>query len=266
METSKIARIKNAIKNNFDQSPAIYKSFEEKHNFFGRLSHALLLRMNLPQSESADILDVGCGTGASCLRILDYLPLCRVWGVDNSPAMLETARTSIGESERLVFIEGDAAKLADYFDFQFDAIIYSASIFLIPDYRESLKGACRLLKSNGSLGLTFMDGIYDTSGNNLFEIADQTAKEGVSLNKPVKLAEFDSFFIGLFQSHRSWNEDFSPPEELLRDFYSVPAMSAGLFPGIDYTERVRKISRLFDHMPKREILFRWRLMIGETCI
>ncbi|MBI5248574.1 MAG: hypothetical protein HY912_03695, partial [Desulfomonile tiedjei] len=122
------------------------------------------------------------------------------------------------------------------------------------------------LKKNGCIGLTFMDGVYDSAGNNLFLLADQTAKEGVSQTKPVKLAEFDSFFGALFRSYRSWNQDFSFPEGMLRDFFSVPAMSAGLFPGIEYSERLKKISRLFDHMQSKEILFRWRLMIGEHCV
>ncbi len=263
MEDSKISRIKNAIKNNFDQSPAIYQSFEDRHGFFKDLSRALISHMNLTQS--ADILDVGCGTGASCVQILETVPLSRVWGLDNSPAMLQAARSSIEESERLAFVEGDAARLDDYFDFPFDAVVYSASVFLIPDYRESLNSACRLLKDNGSLGLTFMDGLYDSAGTNVFQLADRTAKQGANLNRPVKLVEFDSFFRGLFRSCKSWDEDFSLPRELLRDFFSVPAMSAALFPGIEYSERLQKISRLFDHIPEEETLFRWRLMIGETC-
>ena len=168
----------------------------------------------------------------------------RVWGLDNSPAMLQAARSSIGESERLTFVEGDAARLDDYFDFSFDAVVYSASVFLIPDYRESLNSACRLLKDNGSLGLTFMDGLYDSAGTNVFQLADRTAKQGVNLNRPVKLAELDSFFRGLFRSCRSWDEDFLLPRELLREFFSVPAMSAGLFPGIEYSERLQKISAI----------------------
>ncbi|MBI5248523.1 MAG: class I SAM-dependent methyltransferase, partial [Desulfomonile tiedjei] len=132
MEDAKITKIKRAIKNNFDQSPGYYQSFEEKHGFFKKLSNALLSGMNIPPS--SDILDVGCGTGASCLQILEALPQCRVWGLDNSGEMLEAARSSIGESERLTFVEGDAARIEEYFQIQFDAVIYSASIFLIPDY------------------------------------------------------------------------------------------------------------------------------------
>lgn len=262
MEDAKVAKIKSAVRTNFDESPASYQSFEHKHGFFKALNNALLSRMNLPPA--ADILDVGCGTGASSRQILEALRLCRVWGLDNSPSMLEAARASTPQSTRLTFVEGDAGKLDEYFNFSFDAVIYSASVFLIPDYRESLKRARGLLKKRGCIGLTFMDAVYDAEGNNLFQRADQAAKEGVSLKKPVSLAEFESFFSGMMNSCRSWNHDFRAAKELLQDFFSVPAMSAGLFPGIPYAERINKVARLLDHMPKREILFRWRLMVAET--
>jgi len=261
MDEDKVIKIKKAIRNNFDSSPALYHSFEERYGFFRSLNDALLGGMSLP--ESADILDVGCGTGASSVQILEALPQCRVWGLDNSPAMLETARSTIGESDRLTFVEGDAAKLADYFGFQFDAIIYSASIFLIPDYQDSLKQAYDLLKERGSVGLSFMDGLYDVQDNNLLAAADQKAKEGVSLKKPVRLEHFQSFFGDVFPRRRVWKEDFQLPEQLLREFFSIPAMSAGLFPRVEYPERLRKVGHLFDHVPKTQILFRWILMVGQ---
>lgn len=261
MDASKASKIKEAIRNNFDSSPDPYQSFEDRHGFFRTLSEKLLSRMRL--DTRADILDVGCGSGASCAQILEAIPDSRVWGLDISPAMLEAARARYQEGPNLCFIEGDAANLPAYFDFSFDAVLYSASIFLIPDYEESLRQAIGLLKDKGRLGLTFMDGLYDANGNNLFVAADEEAHEGVSRNRPVKWAEFESFFAGVFPQHDSWNEDFLPEEALLREFYSVPAMSAGLFPGVPFPERVRKVARLFDAMPRGERIFRWRLIVGE---
>jgi len=260
MDEDKVIRIKQAVRTNFERSPSHYQSFEQRYGFFRRLSETLLASMRL--LPDANILDVGCGTGASSIQILEALPKSRVWGIDISPAMLETARSTIGESERLTFVEGDAARLSDYFSFPFDAIVYSASIFLIPDYRESLRHAGNLLKPSGSVGLTFMDGIYDPDGNNLMALADREANTGVSLKKPVKLEEFQAFFRELFPQHRTWQEDFQLPEDLLRGLFSIPAMSAGLFPGIPYEERFKNVARLFDLMPKTQRLFRWVLMVG----
>lgn len=261
MDESKVVRIKRAVQGNFEASPDHYQVFEDRHGFFRKLNETLLARMKL--ADGGLVLDVGCGTGASCEQILEALPESRVWGLDNSPAMLDRARSRIGHSERLSLVEGDAARLTEYFDFAFDAIIYSASIFLIPDYEESLRQALALLRTGGRVGLTFMEGLYDRDGTNLFALADSSANEGVSLKKPVRLEEFRSFFVRAFPRNEVFNVDFSFPEDLLREFYSVPAMSAGLFPGIDYEDRVRKIARLFDLMPENDKLFRWTIMLGE---
>jgi ubiquinone/menaquinone biosynthesis C-methylase UbiE len=257
----KIVKIKEAVKSNFNQSPDHYQAFEDRHGFFRQLNQALISAMRI--SDGADILDVGCGTGASSAQILEDIQRCRVWGLDNSPAMLAAARSRFPESERLQFVEGDAGRLTDYFSSSFDAIIYSASIFLIPDYKESLRHANGLLKGEGAVGVSFMDGVYDSNGNNLLAIADETAGLGVSLKKPVVLSEFKSCFTEIFPRHKAWNRDFSFPVTFLREFFSIPAMSAGLFPGLSYDDRVRNVNVLFDHLPEGPPLFRWTLMVGE---
>jgi len=261
VDQEKIAKIKAAVRNNFEESPEKYQAFENRYGFFGNLIRILLARMRL--AGGAKILDLGCGTGSSSARIAETISDCTVWGLDNSSAMLDKARLRFKDAQRIHFVEGDAARLNEYFDFAFDAIIYSASIFLIPDYQESLRHARDLLTNGGSVALTFMDGLYDAEGRNAFALADREAKEGVRLKRPVKLDEFHSFFRTIFPIERSWQEDFRLPDELLRDFFSVPAMSAGLFPGIQYPERVAKVQRLFDHLPKTACSFRWIFIVGE---
>jgi len=59
----------------------------------------------------ADVLDVGCGTGATLAAIARAHPLARAWGVDLSSAMLDVARERLGglallqtaDAERLPF-------------------------------------------------------------------------------------------------------------------------------------------------------------------
>jgi ubiquinone/menaquinone biosynthesis C-methylase UbiE len=262
MDEIKINKIKRATKGNFNESPVQYQSFEKRHGFFRMLTEVLLSRMEL--RPGADILDIGCGSGASCVQILATVPDSHVWGLDNSPAMLDLARSGVGESDRLVFVEGDAARLRDHFDFKFDAIIYSASIFLVPDYRESLEQARRLLKEHGSVGLTFMDGPYDSEGNHLFEIAQRSAQKEISLKRAVNWSEFESSFANMFSKCNSWVESFRLPKDVLQEFYSIPAMSAGIFPKIGYPERVKRVAALFDAMPPTEILARWRFMVGRS--
>jgi ubiquinone/menaquinone biosynthesis C-methylase UbiE len=261
MDPEKIVKIKNAVRTNYNESPGLYDDFEDRYGFFRTLTVTLLARMRLPNG--ADVLDVGCGTGASTARIAEVVRGSRVCGLDNSSAMLGVARTRVGESDRVSFLEGDAARLRDYFDSHFDGILYNASIFLIPDYEESLRQARDLLKAGGRVGLTFMDGVYDQSNKNALAEADREAGEGVSLKKAVKLPELIAFFKELFPFHESSSEDFRLPLELLRDFFSVQAMSAGLFPHFEYSERVRKVARLFDHLPMTTVFFRWIIMVGR---
>ncbi|MEW6347881.1 MAG: class I SAM-dependent methyltransferase [Thermodesulfobacteriota bacterium] len=260
MSTDKINRIKDAVRANFDDSPEQYQDFEEATGFFRALNSALLGEMGV--GDNCRILDVGCGTGASTRHMLDHIPHCRVWALDISPRMLETARRLVGESERVRFVEGDGARLTEYFDTRFDAVVYSASVFLIPDYRESLRQARELLGPGGRIGLTFMDGLYGPEDENLVSKANEQAQIGASLRRPVQIGDFLEDFGSDFPEHRVWVEDFHQPHEQLRGFFSVPAMSAGLFPGLAYEQRVRKVNELFDFLRDTPIRFRWRLIVG----
>ena len=43
------------------------------------------------------VLDAGCGTGLTTLRIAEQYPTCRVYGIDLSPKMIEVARNKAAE-------------------------------------------------------------------------------------------------------------------------------------------------------------------------
>lgn len=262
MDQDTMSRLKTVIRENFNQSSDRYQEFEDRYGFFRDLNEVLLSRMGL--QAGALVLDVGCGTGASSLQIADFIPGSAVWGLDVSPGMLEVARARVGNSDRFRFIEGDAANLAAYFDTRFDAIVYGASIFLVPDFRQSLRQACDLVKQGGKVGLTFMDGVYAPDGENAFAAADQQAQLGVSLRKPVNLLELRHFFEHLFSSAKIWEENIDAPVDMLRDFFSIPAMSAGLFPGRPYADRVERVQRLFDYLAPAPVSFRWVMMVGES--
>jgi len=260
MDDIKIARIKEAVKSNFDDSPAMYQEFEDMWGFFRKLNGTLLDKMDL--KDGAKILDVGCGTGASSKQMLDRLPDSRVWGLDISPRMLEMARRCVGESSRLEFVEGDAAKLTEIFQVKFDAVVYSASIFLIPDYAQSLRQALDLLNDDGRVGLSFMEGIFGPAGENLVALANEQDNIGASLKRPVQIDAFMRDFSSAFPVHRVWVEDFQPTIDELRRFFSVPAMSAGLFPALPYDERMGKVDFLFRLLQDKQPCFRWRIMVG----
>ncbi|MDQ1240308.1 MAG: hypothetical protein QG577_2494 [Thermodesulfobacteriota bacterium] len=111
--------------------------------------------------------------------------------------------------------------------------------------------------------MTFMDGLYDENGRNLLAQADIHAKQGVSLRKPVVLTDLISFLNELFPSVQQKTEDFELQRDMLQDFFSVPAMSAGLFPGFAYEARLEKVTRLFAYLPESKMLFRWVLLVAR---
>lgn len=256
-------RIRSAVRSHFEDSPAPYDAFEDRHGFFGDLTDALLERMRL--APGADVLDIGCGTGASCRRILERLPGSRVWGLDFSPAMLAKAKVSVAAAPgRLHLVEGDAGKLADVVAGPFDGIVYSASIFLIPDFEESLTQARRLLRLGGTIGLTFMDGVFDRRGDNAFAEAEKELRTGISLKKPVRLDRLQRVFELGFTESRCDRLDMPVSRSFLTDFFSVPAMSAGLYPGRPYPRRVRDVQRIIHRFEDTDHEFRWVIMTGRS--
>lgn len=260
--SDQIARIKEAVRRNFNDSPAHYSDFEDSHSFFRNLNQELNQKINVPLG--ARILDIGCGFGASSVQLIQDNAKSTVLGLDISEEMIEKAKDLYNQIPGLEFMVGDAAKLDQYFSDKFDAVIYSASIFLIPDYTDSLVQARSLLKSTGAVGVTFMDGLYGPSNENLLAHIEKERSIGVSLKRAVKLDEFEIEFANIFSGVDSWTHDFNLPMEQLKTFFSIPAMSAGLFPSLPYDERLQKLDTLFYYLEETTVLFRWRFMKGAV--
>ncbi|MBF0526108.1 MAG: methyltransferase domain-containing protein [Deltaproteobacteria bacterium] len=255
-----MAKIKQAVVNNFEQSPDIYQAFEEEFGFFNTLTTELIRPMSLPAQ--ARVLDVGCGSGASIGPLLRALPDGRIWGLDISPAMLEKARDKYGDEERVKLILGDAAQLTRYVDPGFDAVLYTASIFLIPDYLLSLQEAHSLLKDGGVAAATFIDGIYDQSDRNALAQAEESAQTGISFKKPVVFDELKAAVKARFTLVEMRTVDFACSMPMLKAFHSIPAQSAGLYPKLDYPARLTMINRIFSLLPEEGLVFRWHILAG----
>lgn len=261
MDETKIGRIKAAVKTNFNDSPERYDAFERRYGFFARLTDMLAGLMTI--GATANILDVGCGSGASTVHLAKMLPEARLWGLDISPAMLAAARQSAGDTDRIRFIEGDAGDLAAAFTQPFDAIIYTACIFLVPDFGASLAQAKALLSPQGVVGCSFMDGVYDGEGRNALALADQRLNLGLSTKRPVTLESFLEKFAATFTRVKSWHEDLAATPAFIREFFSVPAMSAGLFPGKPYPQRAELVERLVAGLGDGPLVFRWHFSVGR---
>jgi SAM-dependent methyltransferase len=114
------------------------------------------LQDSLPQSQgekSLCALDVGCGTGATAIRLarLDI----HVTLLDSSPAMLDIAKRAAGEAEvtdKVVLQHGDATQLANLFRTRsFDVILCHNILEYCDDPGAVLRGAARALRDSSAI-------------------------------------------------------------------------------------------------------------------
>jgi len=100
------------------------------------------------------LIEVGCGTGRNLIAIARRYPEVRLYGLDASAAMLETADVKIraaGFEDRILLRHGLAEELSSAaFGLEsFDHVIFSYSLSMIPDWRGALAAGIRTLSQNG---------------------------------------------------------------------------------------------------------------------
>jgi len=107
--------------------------------------------------EKANVLEIGCGTGA-VTRFLASLPqVAQALGVDPSPIFISKARELAGQRRTLAFREGDGRALDDA-DRTFDTVLFHTTLCHIPNPEKALAEALRVLRPGGSLAI--FDGDY----------------------------------------------------------------------------------------------------------
>src|SRR5581483_8002995 len=95
-------------------------------------------------------LDAGCGSGRVTRLLLDRLPCGRVYGVDQSPAMLAVAAEQLASyGDRVRLIQGDLVTLQ--LPEPVDAIFSNATFHWITDHDRLLRNLYRLLAPGGVL-------------------------------------------------------------------------------------------------------------------
>ena len=141
---------------NMDRMYRLQRHFYDvtrKYYLLGR--DKLLHEMGVKPGEC--VLEAGCGTARNLIILRRKHPQAKLFGLDASAAMLETAESKIAVAG-VTSISLKTA-LADDFAFDetfglaqpFDKIFFSYSISMIPPWRESIDNALRNLKSGGEL-------------------------------------------------------------------------------------------------------------------
>lgn len=256
-------RFKAAVEKNFDQSADIYDSFEERHHLFETLTRRQLELIEPLKPER--ILDVGCGTGISTLALHQAMAWRspNIYAIDISERMLLRARERCRDLAGVYFIRGDAESLSTYFNESFDAIFYTASIFLLPGFAESLRQASQLLLPGGLLSISYYAGLFDSNGKDAIRKAfpEQKYQYGA-----VPIGDLVSCLESL-PATRTTRIDFrfEVSRDFLFDFLSIPAQSSGLFPKIPYLERIPKVRDLCELLAKRvdPVFMGWEFLIAR---
>lgn len=111
----------------------------------------------LAPAPGQSVIEIGCGTAWNLIRIAKSYPKARVFGVDVSSAMLQTAEASLarhGISGSVILRQGDATNFdaSRLFDVpSFDRVIFSYALSMIPRWQDALAHAASLLAPGGEL-------------------------------------------------------------------------------------------------------------------
>ncbi len=125
--------------------------FTRKYYLFGR--DRLIRELDL--KPGARVIEVGCGTARNLIKIAQAYPKAELFGLDASDAMLESAEASLSRAGlkgkvKLVQAYAEALSPQLFGETQpFDAIIFSYSLSMIPDWRQSLVAAGSSLSAQG---------------------------------------------------------------------------------------------------------------------
>jgi len=126
--------------------------FTRKYYLFGR--DRLIRELALPPG--ASLVEVGCGTARNLIAIAEAYPQTRLYGLDASSAMLDSARIAIrraGLEHRISLRQGLAEHLApaQFGVENFDCVVCSYSLSMIPDWQSALAAGAAALSMPGRL-------------------------------------------------------------------------------------------------------------------
>lgn len=152
-----------------DWNPALYSRYEDERT---RPAHELLARV--PLARARHVVDLGCGPGNSTELLLRRFPDARVTGIDNSQAMLDSAR------QRL---PGVAFELDDIANWRPDSslgsapdLIYAnAALQWVPGHQALFKRLLGALAPGGVLAVQMPDNLDEPSHRLMREVAAQPA-------------------------------------------------------------------------------------------
>jgi ubiquinone/menaquinone biosynthesis C-methylase UbiE len=189
---AKAAATYDAAADHFDDEPLA---------FWDRIGRRTIERLELPPA--ANVLDVGCGSGASALPAAQVVGRNgSVLGVDLAGRMLDLAREK-AKAFGLSNVEFRCADMTSlgYSDGRFDAVVSVFSIFFVPDMEGLVHELWRMVRPGGKLAVT-------TWGPRIFEPAYSHWLAAIKRERP-----------DLYSAFNPWDRitDVESVRQLLRD-------------------------------------------------
>ncbi len=220
--------MKDAIRRNFDESPAAYREYEELTGRFGTLARRLAdVMSDHGTGPSGTVLDAGAGTGISSREFA---------GDESTVIALDISRTMLESNPIEHRVLGDFDRLPFATD-RFDAVVFTASLFLTPDPKRAAREARRVLRPAGLVGAVAPLGWTTDDGEDVFRPLSRDSRSP-SGAQAVEDALYENFEL----ETGTWS--FATTAGALRTFHAVPAMAARLYPRIETAERIERAREL----------------------
>jgi S-adenosylmethionine-diacylgycerolhomoserine-N-methlytransferase len=142
--------------------------FTRKYYLFGRDS--LIAELDL--APGTRLVEIGCGTARNLIAIARAYPEVRLFGLDASAAMLETAQMHVrraGLEDRIALAQGLAEAMAPALFGQdgFENVLFSYSLSMIPDWRQALAAGQAALTAQGRVHIVDFGDLKTLPGRNL---------------------------------------------------------------------------------------------------
>jgi trans-aconitate 2-methyltransferase len=126
-----------------DWNPELYLRFRNERT---QPSIDLVSRINI--ANPGNIIDIGCGPGNSTRVLRDRWPESRITGLDNSPGMIEKAKSDYPGQEWLL---GDASTFSP--SSKYSLVFSNATIQWIPDHEKLISRWFGFVEDNGALAV-----------------------------------------------------------------------------------------------------------------
>ncbi|MCQ4332490.1 class I SAM-dependent methyltransferase [Natronomonas sp. F2-12] len=236
--------MKDAVRRNFDESPTAYEEYEAMTGRFATLSDRLYdLVSARTTGPIGTVLDAGAGTGISSRRFADC----------GTPVALDLSRAMLEANPVEHRVQGDFDSLPFGAD-NFDAVVFTASLFLTPEPERAVREARRVLRPGGPVGAVAPLGWIRADGEDVFRPLSRESRS------PASAEAVGDALAAVFETETGvWS--FETTAEALRTFHTVPAMAARLYPRLSTDARIERTRELLEDV-EGPLEQRWRWFLG----